>query len=111
LSHWRASFFTAGVLLVIAAGTSAGQGRNGNARLGHELALRLCANCHVVDSLASGPVPVGVPSFATIAARAESAEQIAGRIIVPHPPMPDATLSAPEIRDIVAYIMSLRRAK
>jgi len=87
-----------------------GQGAPGNSARGHELALRVCANCHVVDSQASGPVPVGVPSFLAIAAGpGVSPEQIAGRIIVPHPPMPDVALTAAEIRDIVAYIMSLRR--
>lgn len=36
-------------------------------------------------------------------------EQIAGRIIVPHPEMPGVSLTAAEIRDIVAYIVSLKR--
>jgi hypothetical protein len=37
-----------------------------------------------------------------------SAEQLAGRIIVPHPEMPGVQLTTREIRDIVSYILSLK---
>jgi mono/diheme cytochrome c family protein len=77
---------------------------------GHELAAQLCANCHVINHEAQGVVRADVPSFATIANRPEaSAEHIAGKIIIPHPAMPSVSLTAAEIRDIVAYIVSLRR--
>jgi cytochrome c len=76
---------------------------------GHELAARLCTNCHVIDRQASGPMRADVPSFAAIANRPGStAEQLAGRIIVPHPAMPGVPLTAAEIRDIVTYIVSLK---
>jgi hypothetical protein len=53
---------------------------------------------------------VDVPSFPAIANRpGASAEHIAGRIIVPHPPMPGIPLTSAEIRDIVAYILTLKR--
>ncbi len=83
-----------------------------SAERGHELAQRLCVNCHVVDRNPSGPVRADVPSFATIAARPEvSAEKIAGAIIIPHPAMPGVQLTVAEIRDIVAYILSLKGQK
>jgi hypothetical protein len=51
-----------------------------------------------------------VPSFPTIASRPGiSAEHLAGRIIIPHPAMPGVPLTTAEIRDIVAYILSLRK--
>jgi hypothetical protein len=37
-----------------------------------------------------------------------SAQQLAGRIIVPHPAMPGVPLTLNEIRDLVTYIMSLK---
>jgi mono/diheme cytochrome c family protein len=40
-----------------------------------------------------------------------TAERLAGRIIVPHPAMPNMQLTVPEIRDIVAYILSLKPAR
>jgi hypothetical protein len=38
-----------------------------------------------------------------------TAERLAGAIIVPHPAMPGVQLTAAEIRDVVAYILSLKR--
>jgi mono/diheme cytochrome c family protein len=86
------------------------QGLAGNRQSGYELAARLCANCHVVNGTPSAPVSTDVPSFSVIADRPDATpERIAGRIIIPHPAMPGVSLTAAEIRDIVAYITSLRR--
>jgi hypothetical protein len=53
---------------------------------------------------------VDVPSFPAIANRpGATAERLAGKIIVPHPAMPGVPLTVSEIRDIVTYIMSLKR--
>jgi mono/diheme cytochrome c family protein len=77
---------------------------------GHELAARLCTNCHAIDRETSGPIRADVPSFPTIANRpGANAEHLAGRIIVPHPAMPGVPLTRAEIRDIVAYIVSLKK--
>ena len=82
-----------------------------DARRGYELAARLCTNCHAIDRQASSSIRVDVPSFPTIANRpGATAEHLAGRIIVPHPAMPGVPLTIAEIRDIVAYIVSLRKA-
>jgi hypothetical protein len=55
-------------------------------------------------------VRADVPSFPAIAGRAGStAEHLAGRIIVPHSAMPKIALTADDIRDIVAYIITLKR--
>lgn len=79
---------------------------------GRELSQRLCVNCHAVDARPSGPVRADIPSFATIAARADvTPERIAGAIIIPHPAMPGVQLTVSEIRDIVAYILSLKAQK
>jgi mono/diheme cytochrome c family protein len=83
----------------------------GNPQRGRELAARLCVTCHVVDRKTSGPVRADVPSFLAIARRPGStAEYLAGKIIVPHPAMPGVALTADEIRDIVAYIVTLKRS-
>ena len=51
-----------------------------------------------------------MPSLPTIANRpGANAEHLAGRIIIPHPAMPGVPLTIAEIRDIVAYIVSLRK--
>jgi len=105
-----ASLFAGTMLLFLLASPAAAQ--PANPEHGHELAQRLCVNCHVVDKNPSGPLRTDVPSFATIAARpGASAEKIAGAIIIPHPAMPGVQLTVAEIRDIVAYILSLKSQK
>ena len=80
-----------------------------DAKRGHALAARLCAQCHRVDGASTSAVLTDVSSFAAIATRPNvSAEQLAGRIIVPHPEMPGVQLTTYEIRDIISYILSLK---
>jgi mono/diheme cytochrome c family protein len=82
-----------------------------DAKTGHEIAAKLCTSCHIVDSEAAGAtVSADVPSFEAIANKpGQSAEAIAGRIVIPHPPMPQIQLTREEIGDIAVYIMSLRQ--
>ena len=78
---------------------------------GHALAERLCTSCHIVNKAAAGAaVSADVPSFSAIANRPnQTVEAIAGRIVIPHPPMPSIQLTRAEIADLAAYILSLRR--
>jgi mono/diheme cytochrome c family protein len=76
------------------------------------LAQKLCANCHVVTRDPPAAASTDVPSFRSIASRADAtAERIAGRIIIPHPAMPTAQLTVTELRDLIAYIQSLKSAR
>lgn len=80
-----------------------------NPNKGRELSERLCSNCHVVSDRNTNPVTVGIPSFNAIANDPRNTpELIAGSIIIPHPPMPSIELERAEIRDIVAYIQTLK---
>ena len=97
--------------LTLAAASAAAQTVSGDAQRGRELAERLCTNCHNVKVEQTGPVRTDVPGFPSIANRAGvTAEGLAGRIIIPHPAMPGVQLTVRELRDIVAYILSLKRA-
>jgi mono/diheme cytochrome c family protein len=79
---------------------------------GRDLSQKLCTNCHAVEAHPSGPMRADVPSFAAIAARPDvSASKLAGAIIIPHPAMPGVQLTVAEIRDVVAYILSLKEQK
>lgn len=81
----------------------------GDPEKGGELARTLCVNCHQVAPSDSGPINADVPTFATIAGRPGiSAEQIAGAIVMPHPPMPQLSLTRNDIADLSSYIMSLK---
>lgn len=104
----------AGALLLALLTTSAlaQTGPVGNPQRGRDLAERLCTNCHAVDARSSGSMRADVPSFRAMAGRAGvSAERLAGAIIIPHPAMPGVQLTVSEIRDIVAYILSLEPRK
>lgn len=76
---------------------------------GRALAQRLCAGCHAIAPNSAATVNPDVPGFAAIARRPDaSAERLAGRIIVPHPAMPNTQLTVAEIRDVIAYILTLK---
>ena len=77
---------------------------------GQEIAERVCAGCHAIDG-AKGPVIQGtdVPSFRAIAGRPNhTPERLQAVIMAPHRPMPTIPLEMSEIRDVVAYILSLK---
>jgi mono/diheme cytochrome c family protein len=77
---------------------------------GKEIAERACSGCHAIDT-AKGTVFQGadVPSFRAIAARPkQTAERLETYVMVPHRPMPAIPLEVSEIRDVVAYILSLK---
>ena len=79
---------------------------------GRALSERLCAGCHVIARDAAGGAIAGIPSFPAIADRPGTiALTIAGAIVMPHPPMPDVQLTRDEIRDVTAYILSLRQGQ
>ena len=82
----------------------------GDAKRGQELSQRVCSGCHSVSPSSTATVNADVPTFAAIARRPDTtAERLAGRIIVPHPPMPNVQLTVAEMRDIIAYILSLQQ--
>ncbi len=94
------------------AGPASAQMNRGDAKRGHELAERVCTVCHIVSPNSAGTVNPDVPTFAAIARKKDvTAEHLAGRIIVPHPAMPNTQLTVAEIRDVVAYILSLKPAQ
>lgn len=79
-----------------------------SAARGRELALRLCANCHLVDGSAKA-APEGIGTFRGIANRpGQSADRISNTLILPHMPMPDTQITRDEIQDILAYLETLR---
>ncbi len=82
----------------------------GDAVLGKEVARKLCVNCHIVEpGGAAIEVNPSIPPFMAIAAKPDQTESlIRGFLIDPHPPMPNIQLSAHELDNIAAYIMSLK---
>lgn len=82
-----------------------------NSLEGKNIAEKLCSSCHIIGTSASGVVKADVPSFTSIANRPDqTAEQIVGRIVIPHKPMPDLQLTRLEIADVAAYILTLQKS-
>ena len=82
-----------------------------DAKTGKTIVEKLCVGCHIVGpEAASASVPADVPSFAHIASMpGQTAQSIAGAIVVPHPPMPQIQLTREEIGDVAAYILTLKK--
>lgn len=79
-----------------------------DAASGRAIAERWCSACHLVVP-DQRTATAGVPPFAEIARRhAGATGMLEGFLADPHPPMPDLSLTRQEIRDLVAYIGSLR---
>jgi len=81
----------------------------GDPRLGRTLARDVCATCHGVNAGAAGsPVPEA-PTFETIA-RTPGMSEIALNVALhtSHRRMPNLVLTAPEVRNVIAYILSLK---
>lgn len=93
----------------LALGPASGQTVYADPANGQVLASRLCVSCHDIERAPSASLRTDILTFRAIANQpGANAVQMAGRIIIPHPAMPNVALTAAEIRDIVAYIMSLK---
>lgn len=96
------------------AGQSQPQGGSSraSAEAGQQLAEAFCSNCHLLGGETGAPVVVGIPSLKFIANRpGQTGERIESILVKPHAPMPDMKLSYPEIRDLLAYLETLRTDK
>ncbi len=83
----------------------------GNAAAGEAIAQQWCSSCHLVAPNQAA-ANADVPTLAAVAARSPDAiAALAGFLADPHPPMPNFSLTRDEIRDILAYIDSLRPAR
>lgn len=96
------------VCLAMSAIDAVAQSPEPSATRGRAYAVRLCANCHLVDG--SGiTAPEGIGTFRGIANRpGQSADRISNTLILPHIPMPDTQITRDEIQDILAYLETLR---
>jgi mono/diheme cytochrome c family protein len=84
----------------------------GDPQNGLKVARTLCATCHLIGEPPNSTTAADVPSFPSIANRPDqSTEKLTNWLIEPHTPMPNLHLTRKEIRDLAAYILTLRSAK
>ena len=99
---------TIALALVIASSQCCSAAPNGNPENGKVLAEQWCASCHVV-SAGQASATTEAPPFETIAkGSTEVIENLEVFLTAPHGPMPPLDLSRTEIRDLIAYIASLK---
>jgi mono/diheme cytochrome c family protein len=77
---------------------------------GRRLAHALCMDCHVVDARRPAPAFTPAPSFPWIAKRPGATEtSVTVWLNTSHPRMPNILLNDAEVRQLSAYIISLRK--
>jgi cytochrome c2 len=112
----RGYFIAAGLSLfgALAADAAAQESAyRGNAQAGREFALHNCDACHIVVANQDLRPLIGgyAPSFANIAKKPTTTEESL-RAFLTHPHayanMPYPDLAAPDLSNVVAYIVSLR---
>jgi mono/diheme cytochrome c family protein len=108
-------WMVAASLLAIGGGRQAGAqnaASHGNAEAGQQFALRHCDSCHIVAAKQDlAPMPNYGPSFVDIAKRPDVAAQTQQAFLSKSHPgikMPYPDLTAAQIADVSAYLLSLR---
>jgi mono/diheme cytochrome c family protein len=88
-----------------------GSARDGDMHTGRSFALQTCTPCHVVSAQQLAPPRFAVaPSFQSIAnLPSTTALSLQTFLVTPHPSMPNLMLSADEVGNVVAYILSLKK--
>lgn len=81
----------------------------GIAATGKAIAETWCSACHLVDSAGGRQASADAPPFSVVAQRLPTEiDVLAAFIANPHPPMPNLSLSRQDVRDLLAYIATLR---
>lgn len=107
---------TAHALLILATGLSpvaaaraAGDQQAGDPSVGRDVARTWCSSCHLVSGTGQTTAGDAVPPFATIAKRPDATpEKLAAFLQKPHGRMPDFALDENQIKDVVAYLLTLK---
>jgi mono/diheme cytochrome c family protein len=83
----------------------------GDIQQGRQLALGICASCHAVRAGQTRPPLSTAPSFDEIAETPgmNTAALSIWLTAQSHPTMPNFILSSQQVRDVSAYILSLRK--
>jgi mono/diheme cytochrome c family protein len=77
---------------------------------GGQIAKTWCSGCHLIDRADQTVANDATPSFPSIAQNnTTTSAGLAAFLSTPHTNMPNYTLTRDEIREVSAYIMSLRK--
>jgi mono/diheme cytochrome c family protein len=103
-------FRLARAFLVGAALLAMGTARAQNVDAGKQFAQMSCSGCHRIAGEEQKTTSDEVPSFSAIAQMKSTTQMsLTAFLTTPHGNMPNLVLSRSEIRDVSAYILSLRK--
>jgi len=103
--------FLAGAVLLMIGSVAAQSQESGDPRAGHSVAQRLCAECHAVEKGPSASPHMGAPTFSAVAAvPGMTTTALLAAIQTSHRErtMPNLILPPNDLRNVVAYIISLQ---
>ena len=97
-------------ILAIAGGSAASAQDVGDPDAGHSFAQSLCAKCHAVEAGDSVSPNSAAPTFDRIANfPGMTATALFVVLSNPHRQMPDFIIERDRMRDVVAYLLTLKR--
>jgi mono/diheme cytochrome c family protein len=100
------------IVAIAAALLAASAARAQDIASGKHIAKTWCSSCHEIGSDERKSVSDAVPSFSSIAQmKSTTATSLAAFLSTPHANMPNFVLTRTEIRDVSAYILSLRKLR
>ena len=96
--------------IAVSAGNVAVAQQVGDATSGHAYAARICAECHSVERGAAASPNGAAPSFVSVA-NTSGITEMALTVFLrsPHASMPSLIVPTNDARDVIAYILSLKR--
>ena len=110
LNWMRTGALIAGAMACVGLATAAPVSASGDVAAGHALAQRWCAVCHKVEAGAK-QVEDAPPTFDSVAQMPSTTEtSLKVWLQTSHPNMPNLRLSDDEMKDVVAYILSLKKS-
>ena len=97
------------ILALVAAPCGARAQTAGDAAKGHEYVQQICSECHTIEK-GGRPSPNGqAPNFETIAKTpGMTAIALTAVLRTPHRNMPNIIIANEDIRNVVAYVLSLQ---
>lgn len=101
--------FIVATVLTVFVGETAAAVEVGDPSRGLAYARLYCAECHAVEPTEMMGPFYDVPAFREVANTPGISElALISFFQTPHPTMPDLVVPSPDIRDLVAYILSLK---
>jgi mono/diheme cytochrome c family protein len=94
--------------LAVLSESASAQAASGNAAEGERLAKVWCVSCHLVGPGQTAATTEAPPFQSIAAGSTDDLGWLRAFLMNPHPPMPQFSLSREEIRNLAAYIASLR---